>query len=444
MLEWLSHLDAGTQASLWVILVGAMTNTACALLGCYLVLRRMSLLGDAISHAVLPGLAAAFILSGTLNIGYMFAGALIVGLLTTVLTEALHRHGGVAEDAAMGVVFTSLFALGVILVKRYGQAVDLDPDCVLNGLLELVDVNRVTVAGVSVPRALVTIGPVLAVNVLFIVVFWKELLVSSFDPALATTMGFRAGLLHYVLMALVAVTTVASFEQVGSILVIAMLIVPGATAHLLTDRLSRMLWIAAGVAVASAVLGQGLAIRWDTNTAGTMTVVVGLAYLAAAIFSPRYGVVSAWLRNLKTSLRIVREDLLAMLYRLEELRVQRRLGPVEAVRAVGGGALAVLGLRSVFARREVLRQNGTLRLTDLGRRQAAGLVRSHRLWEAYLVRHLGLPLDHVHEPATRMEHFIDERLQRHVAADLGQMATDPHGREIPPGDRPEGNARDES
>jgi manganese/zinc/iron transport system permease protein len=245
-------------------------------------------------------------------------------------------------------------------------------------------------------------------------------------------------------MALVAVTTVASFEQVGSILVIAMLIVPGATAHLLTDRLSRMLWIAAGVAVASAVLGQGLAIRWDTNTAGTMTVVVGLMYLAAAIFSPRYGVVSAWLRNLKTSLRIVREDLLAMLYRLEELRVERRLGPVEAVRAVGGGALAVLGLRSVFARREVLRQNGTLRLTDLGRRQAAGLVRSHRLWEAYLVRHLGLPLDHVHEPATRMEHFIDERLQRHVAADLGQMATDPHGREIPPGDRPEGNARDES
>ncbi len=431
MTAWLQSLSPDTQTTLWVMLIGAMTNTACALLGCYLVLRRMSLLGDAISHAVLPGLVVAFILSGTLNVGYMFLGALAVGLLTSALTETLHRRGGVTEDAAMGVVFTSLFALGVVLIKRYGSKVDLDPSCVLEGLLEMVDLNRVEVAGYAVPRALVTIGPVLALNVLVIVVLWKELLVSSFDPALATTMGFRAGVLHYLLMGLVALTTVASFEQVGSILVIAMIIVPGATAHLLSDRLRTMMWLAAGIAVASAVLGQLAAARWNTNTAGTMSVVTGVFYGAAACFSPRYGVVSVLARNLRNALRIVREDLLAMLFRLEELGVERPMGPREAVQAVGDGLLATLGLWSLARRGEVRRDRSTVRLTDEGRRRASQLVRSHRLWEAYLVQYLGLPLDHVHEPAAQMEHYIGGQLQKQLAANLEQAATDPHGRQIP-------------
>ncbi|MBN2477164.1 MAG: metal ABC transporter permease [Pirellulales bacterium] len=433
MFDWFSQLDPNTQTDIWVIAVGAMTNTACALLGCYLVLRRMSLLGDAISHAVLPGLVVAFVLTGSVHIVYMAAGALAVGMLTTVLIETLHRHGGVAEDASMGVVFTSLFALGVILIKRYGQAVDLDPDCVLNGLLELVVVNRVEIAGYDVPRALVTIAPVLLLNVVFIVLFWKELLISSFDPALADTMGLKAGWMHYLLMALVALTTVASFEQVGSILVIAMLIVPGATAGLLCDRLRTMMLISAVIAVASAVLGHFAAVQFNTNTAGTMSVIVGLFYLAAVLLSPQYGVLSALARNLRTSLRIVREDLLGMLYRLEELQAERALQAGEAKQAVGGGWLAWLGLQSLLRRGDVQRQGELLRLTASGRQQAAQLIRAHRLWEVYLVERLGLPLDHVHEPAMRMEHFIGDELQQRLAAETTDTATDPHGREIPPG-----------
>jgi len=431
MLEWFYQLDPNTQSDFWVISIGAMTNTACAVLGCYLVLRRMSLLGDALSHAVLPGLVVAFVLSGSLNIVYMAAGALCVGLLTTVLVETLHRHGGVAEDASMGVVFTSLFALGVILIKRYAHRVDLDPDCVLNGVLELAEFNTVSLAGYELPRALVTIAPVLLLNVVFIVLFWKELLICSFDPALATAMGLRAGLIHYLLMALVAVTTVASFEQVGSILVVAMLIVPGATAHLLSDRLRNMLWISAGIAVASAVLGHLAAVQLNTNTAGTMSVVVGLFYLAAVFFSPRYGILSTLARNLQTSLRIVREDLLGMLYRLEELAVEQPLESREAAKAVGGGLLARLGLLSLLRGGQVQREGRSLRLTDAGRQQATQLVRSHRLWEAYLVEYLGLPLDHVHEPATRMEHFIDEHLRQRLTTEVTDEATDPHGRQIP-------------
>ncbi len=431
MSEWLADLGPNLQSTLWVITIGAMTNTACALVGCYLVLRRMSMLGDALSHAVLPGLVVAFVLSGSLGVATMFLGALVAGIITAVLVQWLHRGGGVPEDASMGVVFTALFALGVVLIKRYASAVDLDIECVFSGMIDMVDLKTVHIAGMEIPRALVSIAPVLVVNLVFIVLFWKELLLSSFDPGLATAMGFRAGLMYYVLMVLVAMTTVASFEQVGSILVVTMLIAPGATAHLLTDRLSRMMGIAAAVAVASAVVGHLAAVELNVETGGMMALAAGLFYAAAVVFSPRYGVLSALSRNLHMSVRVLREDLLGMLYRLEELGTRRRLERDQAIEGVGGGLLAHWALHSLVRRGDAHRQGPVLELTDAGRAQARQLVRSHRLWEAYLVEFLGLPPDHVHEPAMRTEHFIGAALQQRVAAEVSDAEHDPHGRGIP-------------
>ncbi len=266
--ELLGLTGRNLQSAVTIVGIAAVTNAACALVGCYLILRRMSLLGDAIAHAVLPGLVLAYVFSGSLSLPALYLGAIVTGLLTAALTQTLHRYGGVAEDTSMGVVFTSLFALGVVLIKLFGHHVDLDPDCVLSGLLELADDNLVNVGGVEVPRGLVTVLPVLGMNLAVILIFWKELLVASFDPGFASAVGFRPGVLHYVLMALVAVTTVASFEQVGSILVIAMLIVPGATAHLLTDRLRTMLATAVVLGVFCAVLGFAAAVWWDVSIAG--------------------------------------------------------------------------------------------------------------------------------------------------------------------------------
>jgi manganese/zinc/iron transport system permease protein len=344
MPEWLQiFVPSGDIGEGWILAVAMMTNVACGVIGCYLVLRRMSLMGDAISHAVLPGLVIAFLFTGSLNIGGMFVGAFIVGLLTTFLTQALHRLGGVPADASMGVVFTSLFAIGVVLLRRYAGNVDLDPDCVLQGQLTLMPNIRVEVFGLSIPRAALSIGAVLIANVIFVGLLWKELKITSFDPALATTMGLRSGLIHYLLMAMVAGTTVASFEAVGSILVIAMLIVPGATAHLLTDRLSRMLMIAAAVAALSGYVGFSAA-RWNGNVepAGMIAVASGVLFFLAVFFSPRYGIVSTLWRNLQTSSRILREDILAMLYRLEELGDARPMPRDEAARAVGGGVAAIV------------------------------------------------------------------------------------------------------
>jgi manganese/zinc/iron transport system permease protein len=403
-----------------IILVGALTNVACALVGCFLVLRRMSLMGDAISHAVLPGIVLAFLFSGSMHIVPLFIGAAIVGLLTTFLTQTLHQFGRVPTDAAMGAVFTSLFALGVVLLKRYISGVHFDVACVYEGSLTSVALDTVFVGGWELPRQLVTVLPVVVLNLTVILLFWKEFKISAFDAGLATTMGFSATALHYALMALVAVTSVASFQAVGSILVVAMLIVPPATAQLLSDRLGRMVFLACVFAVLSAVGGYWLAHKWDVSPAGAMAVFAGGMYAVAVLFAPRYGIVSTLIRNLQTSLRILREDLLSMLYRDEELG-GRPLSASYAVTAVGGGWLARRALGMLKRRGRLTESDDGLHLTADGRERAKRLVRGHRLWEAYLVKHLGLPLDHVHAPADRVE------LQK--AVDDAQQ--DPHGRTIP-------------
>lgn len=429
------------QAGLWdvfgspvaqrIILVGAATNLACALVGCFLVLRRMSLMGDAIAHAVLPGIVLAFVFSQSMHVLPLFVGAAAVGLLTTFLTQTLHQYGRIPADASMGVIFTSLFALGVVLLKRYVSGVHFDVACVYEGSLSQAALDTISFGGWEIPRQMATVGPVLLANLLVIALLWKEFKISSFDAPLATAMGFAATLLHYLLMTMVAITTVASFEAVGSILVVAMLIVPAATAHLIADRLATMVALACLFAILSAVLGYWIAHRWNVNPAGAMTVAAGAMYGLAVLFSPRYGVLSKLLQNLQTSLRILREDLLLMLYRVEELDATRRLTQSEAIAAVGGGWLSRWALWMLKHRGRVVKRDGSLEMTEDGRRRAGRLVRSHRLWEAYLHTHLGMPLDHLHASADRLEHFTHEPLRGRLQEAVEDAAQDPHGREIP-------------
>jgi manganese/zinc/iron transport system permease protein len=430
----LAQLDtwhAFSPVALRIILVGALTNIACALVGCYLVLRRMSLMGDAIAHAVLPGLVLAFVFSGSLNIVPLFIGAAAIGLLTTFLTQTLHQYGRVPTDGSMGVVFTSMFALGVVLVKKYVSGIHFDVSCVWEGMLSRAALDTFSFAGGEWPTQLKTILPVVLLNLIIILVLWKELKISSFDTALSTSMGISATAMHYLVMALVAITAVASFEAVGSILVVAMLIAPPATAQLLSDRMGRMMALSCLFAVLASVFGYWCAARWNVEPAGTMAVVAGAMYGLAVLFAPQYGILSAVIRNLQTSLRILREDLLLMLYRVDEIDASKHLRPAEAVAAVGGGLLARWALVMLRHRGRVENRHGYLQMTDDGRWRAARLVRGHRLWEAYLVKHLGLPADHVHAPADRVEHFIQQPLREDLQKAIDDAAHDPHGREIP-------------
>ena len=281
------------SGSFWIVLTGVFATASCGLLGTFLVLRKMSLLGDALSHAVLPGIAIAFLLSGSRAIVPMFLGATLFGLLTTLLVEAFHKKWQVQEDASIGVVFTALFALGVVLITAFAGQVDLDQECVLYGDIAYTPWDLLLWGEYSLgPRPVWILGGVLAVNILLVTLFYKELKIASFDPAMALSVGINATLIHYLLMGMVSLTTVASFESVGAILVVAMLIVPGAAAYLWSDRLEVVIGLAMFFGMSSAVAGYYLASYWDSSIAGAMVVVVGIRGNARIKWGGGYSTVS--------------------------------------------------------------------------------------------------------------------------------------------------------
>lgn len=303
----------------WIVIIGILCAVACALPGCFLLLRQMSMMGDAISHAVLPGLAIGFLLTGSRASLAMFIGAALVGVMTAVFTQWISQWGKVDRGASMGIVFTTLFAIGLLLIVRAADHVDLDPGCVLYGAIELTPLDTalsLNLGGQSlaIPRAALTLGGVLLFNLLVIVLLFKEFRITSFDPELATALGIPATLLHYILMVLVAITTVASFEAVGSIIVIAMLIVPPATALLLTRRLWALLCLSALVAALSAIFGHLSALLIppligfeSTSTSGMMATCAGVLFLLAALLSPQQGILWKTFRSQTRSPETVSE-----------------------------------------------------------------------------------------------------------------------------------------
>lgn len=279
----------------WILLTGSLVGITCAIIGCFLILRRMAMLADAISHSVLLGIVGAYFVSKSLDGVYMFIGAAIVGLLTAFLVQVLNAKG-VQSDAAIGVVFTFLFAVGVILLSLFGGNIHLDVDHALMGEITFIPWNTLTLAGMDVgPKAVWMLGSVLVINLILIALFYKEFKITSFDPQMAAAIGIPVLVMHYLQMGMLSITTVASFDSVGAILVVAMLIVPASAAYLLTDKLSHMLVISSGIGVLSAVLGYWSATWLNVSIAGAMATAAGAIFFLAFLFSPTHGMLAKWL-----------------------------------------------------------------------------------------------------------------------------------------------------
>ena len=416
----------------WIIIIGALVAISCSTCGSFLILRRMAMLGDAISHAVLPGIAIAFLLTASRNSWIMLVGAAVLGIVTTFLVQVLSKNGGVRSDAAIGVTFTSLFAVGVILISLYASKVDLDTDCVLHGVLEFATQNPLLINGRD-------IGPIafwqmLVVSILvigFVAVFFKELKLVAFDPETATALGINSTLVHYLLMGLVSITTVGAFEPVGAILVVAMLVVPSATAYLLTDNLKTMLWLGALCGVVSSIGGYFIAVWLDASTAGAMTVVTGILFSVAFFFSPSHGYATKRWAQRALSKSVAREDALQALWRVGES------GGVPALDAVGLAALTKTEIPTArralleLSRAELVQaQNGGWILSATGQSAAQELVHRHRVYESYLGE-IGYAEDHIHSPADRVEHYLSPQLTEAIDAAVGNPVVDPHGKNIP-------------
>ncbi len=351
--------------TLVVLAVGALVASSCAIVGTFLVLRRMALLGDAISHAVLPGIALAFMMTGSRAALPMVVGAGALGVVTVFLVEALHRSRRLKEDASIGVVFPALFAIGVILVSRYTSQVDLDIDCVLYGEIAYAPLDTISAFGRNLgPKALWVTGATLLVDLALVLLLYKELKMTSFDPALAAALGFSPVLVHYALMSAVSVTVVGAFESVGAILVVAMLVVPPAAAYLLVERLSAMIALAVGLGIAATGLGYAFARALDASIAGGIASAAGAIFVAAWIASPRHGVIVRVARNRALARRLDGELLLL------HLKDRAAALPLDAVRRRFGWTGKKVGrvVAELESERLVTQDNGGLAITPEGAR----------------------------------------------------------------------------
>jgi len=287
-----------TSPQIEIQLIAIVVAIACAIPGVFLVLRKMALISDAISHSILPGIVIGFFITQDLNSPLLIVLAALTGLLTVVLVEMIQKTGLVKEDTAIGLVFPSLFSIGVIMIAKNANDVHLDVDAVLLGELAFAPFDRLLISGMDLgPKSLWVMGVVLLITILLLFLFFKELKVSTFDEGLSAALGFSPILMHYGLMSVSSITVVGAFDAVGAILVVALMIAPAATAYLLTNDLKRMLWISIGFGVLSAIAGYWLAHLVDASISGSMTTVLGIVFLGVYLFAPRKGLISVLYRQ---------------------------------------------------------------------------------------------------------------------------------------------------
>ena len=384
-----------------ILLVACLATVSCSMVGVHLTLRNRAMLGDAIAHGVVPGLVLGFIFTGSRDVAPMFIGAMVSALLLSFLAEWLRDRAEVDGGAALGVVFTTLFALGIVLIEMFTREVDLDANCVLYGLIEFTHFQRIEIVGISLPRSLVSVSAALLINIIAMLLCWKEWKVCAFDPALARSMRLPVKALERSLLMLVALTAVSCFEAVGSILVVAMIAVPATIAGILCNQFGYMMIVSCIVGLLSAFFGTYSAIYIiDTNVPGMIAVTAGGFLFLAVFLAPSRGILPVALRMVTWRLRVAKEDLLA-----DSLELSKKGNQFHAPAFFSISGLAHLQL-------VIFGQLRSGRPVGRGERIAKTLLRKRSLWQRFAADRLGLPSDHLESPAHRIEHHLDESLMK--------------------------------
>jgi manganese/zinc/iron transport system permease protein len=422
------------DASLRLALAGALlVGLNCGLLGGYVVVRRMALVGDMLSHAVLPGIVLGFLWAQTKDPVAILIGALLAGAAATGVSSLLARTTRLKPDAIQGLVLASFYGVGICLlglVQNLPTGAKSGLDKFLFGQAAGLSGNDVMMMAVATGLSLVLVGWL-----------YHDLLALSFHRGFGQTLGLKMGLLHGVIMLLTAFAIIVAMQAVGVVLVSAMLIIPAATAYLLTDRMHRLLGLSAVLGMAAAGLGAFGSFLGNNLPTGPLMVLAGALFFAAAfLFSPRHGWVTRVVRQHRRRARAERENTLKAMHRvledhglagvsvregvtLAELGGQRRESVAESsarARELVGSGLATLSA-----------DGATLFFTPAGEQRARAIVRNHRLWELYLTHAASFSPDHVHDQAEEIEHVLGEETVRQLSRRLDFPEVDPHGRPIP-------------
>lgn len=404
-----------------------LLGICCGVLGGFVVVRKIALVGDALSHAVLPGVALGFLWNLSKDPWAIFIGATLAGLAGTVMVRALTATTRLKEDAALGLVLASFFAVGaclVTMIQRLPSGNKSGVDKFLFGQAAAIGADDLWLMSGVTLLVLAVVG-----------LFYKELLVSSFDRGFARSSGLAVAWIDRGLLLLLAFTVVIALQAVGAVLVSAMLITPAAAAYLLTDRLHRLLFAAAFFGAAAGVVGAFLSFLGpDLPTGPFMVLAASSLFSVAFLFAPRHGVVTRWWRRRDRAARTRRENTLKALYQVWERRgsddesitfaeLAQHRGEDVAMAREQAAALAAHDLASISGEK--------ILFTPQGRRRAAEIVRNHRLWELYLTNTVNIASDHVHEDAEKIEHVLGEDVVRELERRLNYANRDPHGRRIP-------------
>ncbi|HLC46748.1 MAG TPA: metal ABC transporter permease [Candidatus Nanoarchaeia archaeon] len=361
------------SAQIEIIIIACLVAVACAIPGVLLVLRKMSLMSDAISHSILLGIIIAFLFVKNLGSPLLIIGAAIMGVITVSLTELLRNTNKVKEDAAIGLVFPALFSIAIILITKFASGVHIDTDAVLLGEIAFAPFDRLSVFGMDIgPQSMWIMAAILIINVAFVLLFYKELKLSTFDAGLAATLGFMPALLHYGLMSIISITAVGAFDIVGSVLVVAFVIAPPAAAYLLTERLDWMLIISSILGMVSAISGYFFALAFDVSIAGSMASMTGVLFVLTLIFAPQKGLLSKaalyWQQKWVFATHMLAVHLLDHEGREEE-NIENRVSTLHRhLNWEEGFSRKVI--RKAVSQELVLHEGEMLRLTSLGRETA--------------------------------------------------------------------------
>tara|TARA_B110000116_G_C16784879_1_gene560350 strand:- start:797 stop:2161 length:1365 start_codon:yes stop_codon:yes gene_type:complete len=427
MRRFITLSDRGLRLSL----IGALLfGAVCGLLGSFIVVRKMALFGDAISHAVLPGVALGFLWSMSKDPVAILIGATLSGLAGSLLVGAIRRTTRIKQDAALGIVLASFFAIGLCLIRIIQNN---------EGASKITGLKSYLFGDVAVLDRydVITMGVVVILTVILFGLLYRPFLAISFDRQFAVSIGFPVRILEALFQMFLAFAIVISLQAVGVVLVSAMLITPAATAYLLVDRMHRMLWIAMGVGMLSAVIGVFLSFLGSNLPTGPFMVLSASSiFTMAYLFSPKYGRFTKWLRYRARVKKVREENSLKSIYKVLESRGLESSGNRVLMKDLSSHRkMSIAGLVKEIKNMQrsglVKLKGDNVSLTDDGFDKARSVVRNHRLWELYLTNEANYAADHVHDDAEKVEHFLSEEEVSELESYLDYPQEDPHGKPIP-------------
>ncbi len=420
---WFTELQQNHGSTIKPLIVGTLVSIVCSVIGCFIVLRRMSFLADAIAHSMIAGVIGGYLVmkilsGGDAKIGALLVGAMLAGIVTVGMVGFVTKVSRLKEDTAIGIMYTGIFALGVlaISINSIGRLIHVDIHHYFVGsVLSVTNDDLWLLAGV----AAIVLGVV--------ILFYRQFQLTSFDPIMAASIGIPVLLMDYLLTACASLVVVSGVQIVGVILVIGLIITPAATAYLLTDRLDRMIVVAASIGVAGFWLGFFLANVIGADPGPAVIVTMTTLFMLTLTFAPRYGLLADWLRKTSSVPQEVMEDVLGAILREPGKKV-----PVARIeKRIESPNVRIRNAIRKLERQDLIKvENGVAELTDEGRREAKRLVRAHRLWETYLEKK-GVPDPEIHKKAHQLEHINDQTTVDYLDDKLGHPITDPHGTVIP-------------